>query len=48
MNIVIGRGNNRKVYELPSGELITAVAKGAPEEYKVFLNNICELLKIPC
>lgn len=47
MNIIIGRGNNRKTYELPCADIIKRADKNG-EHLKVMAlrDNVCALLGI--
>jgi hypothetical protein len=50
MKIVIGRGKNRKVQELPHGSLIMAAAKSKDSDdsraYYALHANVCETLGV--
>lgn len=44
MQIVIGRGKNRKVTELPHGSIFAQAAKTEPDQYKQALANIVGII----
>ena len=45
MKLVIGRGNNRKVYELPHGSQFVRGMKDEPDTVRLAINNICDLME---
>ncbi len=47
MNIVSGRGNNRKVIELPCGYLVAKTAKQDNATYNANLKMLCGVLGVP-
>lgn len=46
MRLVIGRGNARKVYELPHGSQFVRGMKDEPEVVKTAIDNICRLVGV--
>lgn len=44
MRLVIGRGNARKVYELPHGSQFVRGMKDEPETVRLAIDNICRLM----
>lgn len=46
MRIVIGRGQGRKVYELPHGSLIQRAAREEPKACRELLSNVAKLLNV--
>ena len=46
MRLVIGRGTNRKVYELPHGSQFLRGMKDEPETVKTAIDNICRLVGV--
>ena len=46
MTIVVGRGNKRKVFDLPCGEIINTFAKSNPTDYKNALAEVCAMFNI--
>lgn len=46
MRIVIGRGNSRKVYELPNGTVFQKAMKDEPEMVRTAVDNVCRLVGV--
>lgn len=46
MRLVIGRGNARKVYELPHGTQFQRGMKEEPETVRLAVDNVCRLLGV--
>jgi hypothetical protein len=46
MRIVIGRGNRRKVYELPNGAVFQSAMKSEPEAVREVVDNVCRLVGV--
>lgn len=46
MRIVIGRGNHRKVYELPHGTIFARSMKDEPEAVREVVDNVCRLVGV--
>jgi hypothetical protein len=43
MKLVIGRGNRRRVYEIPCANIVN---RGDAAQIKILVNNVCEMLNI--
>lgn len=46
MRLVIGRGNARKVYDLPHGTYFQRGMKDEPETVRTAIENICRLVGV--
>lgn len=46
MRIVIGRGNSRKVYDLPAGQVFNRAARDEPDAYRELRDNVCRLVGV--
>lgn len=46
MRLVIGRGRNRTVYELPHGSQFVRGMKDEPETVRLAISNICVLIGV--
>lgn len=46
MRLVIGRGNRRKVYELPHGSQFVRGMKDEPDTVRTAIDNICRLVGV--